>query len=124
MKLVRRPPKPTYAVHDEARKDNDPVHDLCSQCGLPGSTCHDCGNVFCDACMKSRYLPGGHDPSDHLIEPESVPETEEQRLFRENRELEEQIHGTTLQQLQRKNAKLRRTLATMQKNAEAGNVDS
>jgi hypothetical protein len=89
--------------------------DPCVQCGKPGSTCGDCGQVFCDACnVGSGYLLAGHEPAAHLEPPPPHVETEIERLIRENRELEIQLRGTVEDRLRKRNAELRAALAKVE----------
>lgn len=92
----RRKPRPS-AVGD----------DYCFHCGKPGSTCPDCGEVTCASCNVNPYAPDGHEPSAHLEPPPVVPETEAQRLTRENLELERQLFGTLEDRLRKRHAQLK-----------------
>lgn len=96
----RRPPKPSPVGDDP-----------CVLCGNPGSTCGDCGVVLCALCNVNPHVPAGHQPSAHRTPPPVVPETELQRLLRENAELELQLHGTQADRLRRHNQALRAELA-------------
>jgi hypothetical protein len=97
----RRPPQPSPVGDDP-----------CFQCGKPGSTCGDCGEVICDVCnVGSGYLLAGHEPAAHLDPPPPHVETEIERLIRENRELELQLRGTVEDRLRKRNEELRAALA-------------
>jgi hypothetical protein len=91
------------------RKKLRPWHDgddPCAVCREPGSVCPDCGQAFCAACNVNPHVPPGHLPSAHRKAPEPVPETEEQRLQREIREMEQRLAGTPEDRLRKRHAQL------------------
>jgi hypothetical protein len=71
----RRAPLPSAfgrgEIDPETKKelpvDQSPVP--CFNCGKPGSTCQDCGEVLCAECNQNPYAKEGHEPSEHLEAP-------------------------------------------------------